>query len=517
MQYIDERVVFDFVNFTTTYDNTVYRYDVLIDSEIVFVGNIFVESNTKPVIDVTDILRNFYNGKYDFTWYVEDAKIIREVAVRLYNKEQTDKETLTDKVCFIYRQPNYNSEVTTPILDIDAENAKTMLMIQGWDYFSNEGLFLPTYPKKETENFTADITWAHQPNINYRCDIVYSGGIIYRDVLGGDFIESGVDKFACPLDVILKDYNYTSLGSNASGFISSTDLDWRVGYVTEMGSSVLKATNTIGAAPNAATSIILIRFEGETSDYRLTGILNSENSITITVDADSIHKNATYLTLSPRYGGGIMAGKSLTIRINNKMRQDILSSGGSYALTISASSDASTYGVEIKVSVATRQIHFLTVCDIERLEVVATSLDEENPETYTLIPFKYNSESRYFLKWLDRYGMAQCQPFKGTHTYSEDIEKSTITNYQNIKKITDVSVNGKWKLNTDWISERLYPFYESIFVSPWLQLYDAKEDKVYSVILTNTDYTEKTFKNQNRSLFNLQLEVELDSKQTIIY
>ena len=70
---------------------------------------------------------------------------------------------------------------------------------------------------------------------------------------------------------------------------------------------------------------------------------------------------------------------------------------------------------------------------------------------------------------------------------------------------------------TDYISEKLYPFYESIFVSPYLQLYDAKEDKLYDVILVNTEYDEKTFNNQSRNLFNLQLEVELDTTQKIIY
>ena len=156
------------------------------------------------------------------------------------------------------------------------------------------------------------------------------------------------------------------------------------------------------------------------------------------------------------------------------------------------------------------------ICDANSINITTfTPINSSQRYSYKIA--NLDGKSRYFLKWRDRYGMPQCQPFKGTHTYSEGVEKSTITNYQNIKRLTDVAVNSKWKLNSDWISERLYPFYESIFVSPWLQLYDAKEDKLYSVILTNTDYTEKTFKNQNRSLFNLQLDVELDSKQTIIY
>ena len=104
-----------------------------------------------------------------------------------------------------------------------------------------------------------------------------------------------------------------------------------------------------------------------------------------------------------------------------------------------------------------------------------------------------------------------------SYNYKENISRSTVTNYKNTKKLTDATIQGSWILNTDYIPEKLYPFYESIFVSPYLQLYDAKEDRLYDVILVNTEYNEKTFNNQSRNLFNLQLEVELDTTQNIIY
>lgn len=91
--------------------------------------------------------------------------------------------------------------------------------------------------------------------------------------------------------------------------------------------------------------------------------------------------------------------------------------------------------------------------------------------------------------------MPQCQPFGGTYKYSESISKNTVTDYKNTKKIIDITNTPKWLLNSKWIKQEYYPFYESIFVSPYLQLYDAKEDKLYNVILTNTEYDEKTFNN----------------------
>ena len=517
MQFIDERIVFDFNTIISNWGEGIYRYDVLLDNEIIFIGNLYCEA-TPPKIDVTDILRNFYKSEYDFSWVLSDAKIIREVTVNLYNKQQTDEESMTDKVCFIYRQPNYNSLVTTPIIDVEAEGIGSMLMLQGCDYFTNTAYFLPTYPKIDSNNFTVDIVWARQSSeLKHQCDLVYSNGVIAKDVLSRDFYDGGVQKFACPLNVILKDYSaIENAPYDTRGFLSSRDINWRVGYVDKNGVDVMVATNTIGNNSSQAITSLDIVFESEAgATYSLTPIINEEQTTYFEIHNFSVLKDSTYFTIKPKQSNGSYSSEELKINLNTSIRDNLLSNGN-FKIIISAISNISTYQVKITISVEALQERTATICDIDRLDVVTSSL--ENPtEQYTCTALKFDSNSRYFLKWRDRYGMPQCQPFKGTHTYGEKTTKSNITNYQNIKKLSGVDVVSSWKLNTDWIKEEFYPFYESIFVSPWLQLYDAKEDKVYSVILTDTDYTEKTFKNQNRSLFNLQLEVELDKSQNIIY
>ena len=75
----------------------------------------------------------------------------------------------------------------------------------------------------------------------------------------------------------------------------------------------------------------------------------------------------------------------------------------------------------------------------------------------------------------------------------------------------------KWKLNSDWITEPQYKYYESLFVSPTVQLYDAENDKLYDVIVADRSYTEKTFNNQGKQLFNLTVEVEQTTTQDILY
>jgi hypothetical protein len=157
-----------------------------------------------------------------------------------------------------------------------------------------------------------------------------------------------------------------------------------------------------------------------------------------------------------------------------------------------------------------------SICDLKHLNI--TTFSPQNPGVrYDTIVANFDGQSRYFLKWEDRYGMPQCQPFAGTEKYSEAIKKEEITNYLNKRKVINFTVQPKWSLNSKNISEKYMPFYESIFVSPYLHLYDAKQDKLYKVVLTNTEYLEKTFRNQGNQMFNIQLEVELDTTQNITY
>ena len=123
--------------------------------------------------------------------------------------------------------------------------------------------------------------------------------------------------------------------------------------------------------------------------------------------------------------------------------------------------------------------------------------------------------SHYYLMWQDRFGGIQSQPFNDKMTYSETFSVTETQNYANQRRKSFIQVQPKWKLNSDWISEDVYPIYESIFVSPILKLYDAYEDKIYDVIVSG-DYTEKTYRNEKK-LLNLTLNLESITKQNIIY
>ena len=142
-----------------------------------------------------------------------------------------------------------------------------------------------------------------------------------------------------------------------------------------------------------------------------------------------------------------------------------------------------------------------------------------SPNIYTSFPVAEIDycPARYYLQWRDRYGSMQMQPFNQTIQYKQDFSRLETKNYIETRKLSNLSIQPKWTLNTGFLSDYKYPYYESLLVSPWIKLYDTQEDCVYDVIIKTTDYTEKTYLNQDANLFNLEIEVEQTDKQNILY
>lgn len=124
--------------------------------------------------------------------------------------------------------------------------------------------------------------------------------------------------------------------------------------------------------------------------------------------------------------------------------------------------------------------------------------------------------ARYYLQWIDRTGGLQSQPFEGRAVFSEDFTNVQIQNSIGYKRNVNLQSTLKWTLNTTWLNEEHYPYYESIFTSPYLLLYDTQNDKSYNVIINDKGYTEKTRKNQ-RKLFNLTINVTANKTQKMYY
>lgn len=124
--------------------------------------------------------------------------------------------------------------------------------------------------------------------------------------------------------------------------------------------------------------------------------------------------------------------------------------------------------------------------------------------------------AQYYVQWIDRYGTYQCQPFSKISTFSNDYSTTLMISYDKVKKPIFKEVKSTWNLNSEYIPEDKLPYYESLFVSPKVILYDAKNDASYNVVLTDTKFVEKTFANQQRRMFNLQITVEKANDQYIL-
>ena len=117
-------------------------------------------------------------------------------------------------------------------------------------------------------------------------------------------------------------------------------------------------------------------------------------------------------------------------------------------------------------------------------------------------------QSDYYLSWIDRTGGWNCQPFDGRYDFSEQFKTETTTNLFNERRPMRKELSGKWSLNTKFLTEADYKMYESILWSKYLYLYDVRNDKGFYVIVTNTTYNEKLFKNE-KGLFTFGVEVEM--------
>ena len=154
-----------------------------------------------------------------------------------------------------------------------------------------------------------------------------------------------------------------------------------------------------------------------------------------------------------------------------------------------------------------------------RITVLNLGIFKEKTETISDMPLAVVDFEPYpyYVIWQDRYGGLQSQPFNKILTYTEGIEHKEIVSYKGYRSVGNTIVQPRWKMNTDWIKTAYYPIYESLLVSQYVRLLDSKENKVYEVLITDSEYTEKTFKNQQNSLFNITINAELTKTQSILF
>jgi hypothetical protein len=515
----------------------VYRYDVLVNGETIFIGNVYLEAFKNPTIDVTDIVANYVdvNNPLSFPANVADpSPVLKTIKVVLYLEE--DKYSNEGDVLMLYKSPYYDGIQTTPILTTyPIQGIKTMPMLQGWDYQFNKGHFLPTLPVTQTNEITFDMVCGYQAlpfiqlvNVEYANGtkapsktVSIQGNGVYQYSVAIDQLNTGINNG----NEFLNTYDFSKLVKDPT-----SQIKWEA---SADGNNLLltPASNTF-QNPTYISKIFL-RYENEDGtqfkSYSLNSYSGVENQFTATMGIGYSNFNVKRIKVDIMTKEQLLNtnhswyGSSLTIELDIDRFKVLMLNGN--LVSINTTWDVNITGdgvngyegyIKFGATVNTDLEEIGEPCDAKFLKVTTFS-PVYSTERYEYTIAKFDNKSRFFLRWKDRYGMPQVQPFAGTDKYSESIESREITDYKNTRRIVGKSIQPKFLLNSGWIEEQYYPYYESIYISPYLQLYDAVYDKLYNVILTNNDYEKKTAKNQNKQLFNIQLEVELDTKQSMIY
>lgn len=123
--------------------------------------------------------------------------------------------------------------------------------------------------------------------------------------------------------------------------------------------------------------------------------------------------------------------------------------------------------------------------------------------------------AKYYLLWYDRMGGIQSQGFDGKNIFSDDYKRTLVKNTYKHQRVGNMTIQPKWKLSTGFITDDEYKVYESLFVSHYVTLYDTENNKYFNVLVTDTNYAEKTYKNQNEKLVSFSIELELSKEQRI--
>lgn len=516
----------------------VYRYDVLINEETIFIGNVFLYAFKNPTIDVTDIVANYIdvNNPLTFPANVADpSPVLKTIKVVLYFEED---ETYSNEgeILMLYKSPYYDGIQTTPILTTYAiQGIQTMPMLQGWDHQFNKGHFLPTLPVTQTNEITFDMVCGYQAypfiqlvNVEYgngtqapSKTISINGNGVYQYSVAIDQLNVGANNG----NEFLNTNEYTKLIKDPT-----SEIEWEAS--ADGNELLLTPISTTFQNPTYIHQILLT-YENEDGtqyrNYNLESYSGVENEFYSAMAIGSLYFDVKRIkvdiTTKETTSSGLHYWESSSFVIELDidrfkplmLNDEVVRIATTWNINITGDGVNGYEGYfKFGAIVRTDLDEVGEPCDAKLLKVTTFSPVNAN-ERYEYTIARFDNKSRFFLRWKDRYGMPQVQPFGGTEKYSESIESREITDYKNTRRIVGKSIQPKFLLNSGWIEEQYYPYYESIYISPYLQLYDAVYDKLYDVILTNNDYEKKTAKNQNKQLFNIQLEVELDTKQTMIY
>lgn len=473
MNNLDERVIFAITSISGRtegiYQYTVSRYISGNTKEIIFVGNFYYNGSDSILrFDITDIITSdgFVIKEDDFEGeYCLNNKLANKyIVTAIWGTDDTSVSTAR----WIAKVSSYKNKTLTEHSNVffnPDEYGKTnnwSIMMQGFRKTNTSSVLTPHYP-------------------------------IYSD-------EEMQSENDCPF---------------ALSFLVGTGV---TGVSTTLIIDSYDSTNTIPATGNTFSYITSVTSAADYRDITPTsnGVLEIGREVIperlgISVDEGSFH---TFLFVRYPNGDEINGDFPYAFAyVNNSRDKNINDSTVNWNNILTSSllyTNRETLSIGDFV-----YTYYNTSPDITRYDVTSTkTVSGYIVPGYVAAIFDV-CPKRYYLFWQDRYGSFQCQAFNDYINYSEEYTNIEVQDYQNRRRKANIQIQSKWKLNSGWITEEQYPYYESIYTSQILILFDVERNTRYSV-LVNGNYEEKTYRNQKK-MININLELEENKKQNIIY
>lgn len=572
MKYLDENIEFT-INEITVPSAGTYPYTVYENGEAVFYGNTFLNAGqTSKTFDITDIVANQkWKGTLvkPLTNKTEKVNVIARYGVGLviggseYNGRNID-------VALVYRYPNRKNALEADLLNMEDINTEIFQnCLQG----AKNGVCecLPHIPYKHTSNYAFGVVaeYGYYDSFNfsteYKFDLegqlytnsgmtaTWSGATTQNMRTMDTLYASAQTSYTYPKNVQIsvataafsrpsQYYSLTDVYTASTNSLSEQPTAIKV-FTGANGTTQLARFNfvngrlhgSLDAVPTSARFFLKHNVGADNTNYIRFGT-TSWNSITypIHIEFDAELTASKVIISNVQFSRGCAYNNETYLNVNVMQIQR--------SVVLYADQQGATYEecVAFIMTLGYTRAEaegFMTDIGHGYEATVFTGTPDEASEVYSRASgfFDAGVESadpilkpqhtaivdigclpKYYLLWQDRYGGYQSQPFEKTETFSIDYKYDEMKDYQNRRRNITIKVQPSWKIQTGWIDEKYYPYYESIFSSPYVVLYDTEEDVAYNVIATDKKYTEKTWKNQHK-FFNLVLNVEENKIQNIIY
>ena len=560
MQYLDENIQFTISGFNIVTAGT-YVYQVQDgQNNVIFVGNCFLNvGQTSKTFDITDILVNIkYRSSLKTPLYSEYSSKINvintfKVVLTINNTDYTSSQ---EDVALLFRYPNRKNRLEATLFN--HTEASEYPMAQNCLQGAKNGVveYLPHIPYKESSNmgFGVVMEYASGSTFSGTTSMPFSfDGQLYGSI--PETWTGGTSENFTTLFGLFHNAGRSHMIEPeiyAENYILDPDVE-EPAYYTQCDPEHEPTTVEITAGTHTFTFSLGSTGATVSLDIDMTG--NNTGRIDIACN----HTTGAYLALgSDDYTAGTLhlnfecwyaAGPARfyirrieTYKGNFKQDEtylDINAAGAQIGESIYSDTiieydgakdflmslgytDMEAEGIIMRLDIGkTTMIYSGTTAEVNDVFPRASAYFDcwrepvygNAPQHVAIVDM--GCLPKYYLMWQDRYGGYQCQPFDKVDTFGIEYKYEEMKDYQNRSRNINIDVQPKWKVQTDWIDEQYYPYYESIFVSPYVVLYDTEEDMVYNVVATDKEYTEKTWYNQHK-FFNLELNLKLD-KQTIIY